>query len=381
MLGPPHQMISERSVPTITNSSGQTLYTDDRELVYVQMAGKYLRNAQLSGMDLQGIDFRDCNLSEANFEGANLSGCKFDNADLSKANLRNAILNGASLKKSNLEYATLENASMQRVNLEDANLQSAWAPRVDLTGSDLSRADLGVANVSNAIVCDVKFFGTHIGNTNLTGVDFTGNKGLEFTSNPAFRTWWRSEDTHGEMDCWPPREFLTYSNDPIFDSSTKWPRGMRFPKRRLKVKSVFAHAFWIWVSVSCLVRVCAVLDIGPTRWLWNRIDNMGGLLMSAVAAAAVATIAEMLRIVVTNRLVDTNPEYFFGVTCLKSEKKFATHTRRVDGEQAVVSPIDILRGTNLVHPSCEEDMYSRGPSLFDRTGSHFDFIRSLLKPQ
>lgn len=381
MLGPPHQMISERSVPTITNSSGQTLYTDDRELVYVQMAGKYLRNAQLSGMDLQGIDFRDCNLSEANFEGANLSGCKFDNADLSKANLRNAILNGASLKKSNLEYATLENASMQRVNLEDANLQRAWAPRVDLTGSDLSRADLGAANVSNAIVCDVKFFGTQIGNTNLTGVDFTGNKGLEFTSDTAFRTWWRSEDTHGEMDCWPPREFLTYSNDPIFDSSTKWPRGMRFPRRKLNVKSIATQAFWVWVSVSCPLLVCAVLNVGPTRRLWNQYDTFGGLVALVVAAAAIATIAEVLRIIVTNRLVDTNPEYFFGATLHKCEKKFATHTREKESGEAVVSPIDKLNGTNLVHPSCEEDMYSRGPSLFDRTGSHLDFIRSVLKTQ
>lgn len=373
-------MISERSVPTITNSSGQTLYTDDRELVYTQMAGKYLRNAQLSGMDLQGIDFRDCNLSEANFEGANLSGCKFDNADLTKANLRNAILNGASLKKCNLEYSNLEYASMQRVNLEDANLQKTWAPRVDLTGSYLVRANLSAANVSNAMVRDVEFRNTRIGGANVTGVDFSGNRLLDVNHMGVFETGFWSTSGNS-MDCWPPRDFHSNSDDPIFDSTTKWPRGMRFPKKRLTIKSIAAQAFWIWVSVSCPILVCAVLDIGPTRWLWNRIDNMGGLLLSAVAAAAVATIAEMLRIIVTNRLVGANPEYFFGATLDKCEKRFATHTREQESGEAVVSPIDRLNGTNLVHPSSEENMYSRGPSLFDRTGSHLDFIRSVLKTQ
>ena len=343
-------MISERSVPTITNSLGQTLYTDDRDHVYVQMAGKYLRNAQLSGMDLQGIDFRDCNLSEANFEGANLSGCKFDDADLSKANLRNAILDKASLRKTNLEGSTLEDASMQGADLEEANLQNSWAPKVDLSSSNLIRANLSRANLAHAKVQDSHLSWTRIGGANLTGVDFTGNRLLDVNHVGVFETeLWSSTKNSIE---WPPKDFHTDTLDPVFDNTTKWPRGMRFPKRRLQYKIVAEQGLLFFGVLSLALLFSALLGFGAARSFlrYGNSMGMGGLLATSVFVIAISIIAEVIRIVVTNRLVDIEPDLYYSASMHECE-------RQNNEVRYVVIP------------------------RLERTTSYLDFLRSLLKSQ
>lgn len=363
-------------MPTITNVTGQILYTDEREHVYEQMAGKYLRNAQMSGMDLQGVDFRDCNFAEANFEGSNLSGCKFDKSDLSKANLRNAILDGASLKAVNLEEANLENASMRSVYLEECNLRKCWAPRVDFSSSNLKHANLSEANLENATVTNAFFSYTRMDGTNISGVDFSDNNSLKGNSGAFTVEYWTPQTK--TVDLWPPRVFHISSYNPAFDKTTKWPREMRFPKRVPIFKDIAIHGFCIGSSVLIVLFVGALVGIGAARSIYQNINNWGGFLVFAIAAAAIATIAELFRVVQTNRLLNTNPEHYFSSTIYKCEKEFALHSRPDESCETVVSPLDRLRGKNMLHPSRDESWYCvSAPDK--RTESYLDFLWSLLK--
>lgn len=307
-------------MPTISNALGQSLYTDEREQIYEQMAGKYLRNAQLSGMDLQGIDFRDCNLAEANFEGSNLSGCKFDKSDLSKANLRNAIFDRASMRAVKLEEANLENASMRGVDLEEANIRKASVAHVDLTDSKLIRADLSEANLENATVANAFFSSTRMDRANISGVDFSDNNLLKSNHGGVFTTW---NSAHQTADWWPPRLFHTDSADPVFDQSTKWPRAMRFPKRVLRLKDIAIHAFWIWVTAVIVLVIGVLLGSEVARAFAQYRESA-----IPVVAIAIATAAELFRVIQTNQIIDTKPERYFSSTIYECEKgSYGSHTR------------------------------------------------------
>lgn len=95
-----------------------------------------LQDADLSNIDLKGINLQNCFLINVNFE----------NCDLSNANLENAVLINANLKNANLFQANLKNADLSLANLRNANFKEA-----NLTNAKLIKANIIGANLRTAI--------------------------------------------------------------------------------------------------------------------------------------------------------------------------------------------------------------------------------------
>jgi uncharacterized protein YjbI with pentapeptide repeats len=79
-----------------------------------------LRNCELSGRNMQGVNLYNANLSGANLSNADLSGANLGGVVLTSANLTGAILDYADLFTSELIGAIFDHASLRNTNLDDA---------------------------------------------------------------------------------------------------------------------------------------------------------------------------------------------------------------------------------------------------------------------
>lgn len=122
----------------------------------------------LSKADLGGINLRFANLSKANLTQADLSG-----TDLEKADLRQA----------NFEHANLEKANLTRCYLTDTLFKKANLYGANLSYSKVAGSDFCDANLSLAILKDVKFLDDYrifdenklsLSRANLSSVDLSG---------------------------------------------------------------------------------------------------------------------------------------------------------------------------------------------------------------
>ena len=138
-------------------------------LSYANLKMAILYEADLSGAnfckaDLSEADLRSTYLQEANFLGANLSNAKLNSADLINAYIDECELVSANLEKANLSGALLEGANLSKANFTEANLTRAYLGNVNLSNSNLSKA----------IMTDAIF-----GNTELGENDLSSTIGLE----------------------------------------------------------------------------------------------------------------------------------------------------------------------------------------------------------
>jgi hypothetical protein len=116
-----------------------------------------LRDAQLSGRKLQGID-----LSRGEWR-ANLIGAQLDHADLTGANLKEASLN----------LAQLTGAFLVRADLRDAELLDTTLHFADLSGADCRDANMFGADMSCAKLVETKFQGATLRSASLYRSDLT----------------------------------------------------------------------------------------------------------------------------------------------------------------------------------------------------------------
>jgi len=132
-----------------------------------------LRGADFRGADLRGADFRGAKLRHADFRGANLKGARLDvvkrvgkgangapgpscypncqGADLTRAQLGFADLPGGDLTGADLSYADLSNANLTNANLTGANLTGADLSFANLTRANLTRANFIRPNFTSTI--------------------------------------------------------------------------------------------------------------------------------------------------------------------------------------------------------------------------------------
>lgn len=87
------------------------------DLINARLSGVRLREADLSGVMMQGCDFDNADFRYANLIDANLHGC-----NLKGANLDRAVLTGATMTSVDASGADFRMASMMNVNLRDALL-------------------------------------------------------------------------------------------------------------------------------------------------------------------------------------------------------------------------------------------------------------------
>lgn len=94
-----------------------------------------LRNANLSGANLNSADLRDANLKGADLRCADLRCANLRGSDLEFADLR-----GADLREANLSNANLNGANLRYADLREANLRCAYLIYTDLRCVDLREA-------------------------------------------------------------------------------------------------------------------------------------------------------------------------------------------------------------------------------------------------
>jgi len=171
------------------------------------MRGVRLDHANLFGADLQNANLTDASMRRADLRGVCLRNANLTNADLFEADLREgaiaavdrqkglrvlehvnrvgeatgAILAGANLERSRLSGvmairadftdAVLKDAKMIRANFKQANMAGA-----NLAGADMSGADFAGANMRDCILVGAKTFAWNISQADMRGV---------LTDNPA----------------------------------------------------------------------------------------------------------------------------------------------------------------------------------------------------
>jgi uncharacterized protein YjbI with pentapeptide repeats len=131
-----------------------------------------LRPPNWSGSDDQVSAVRGAHLNGTNFRYAQAYGVFLAGAHLFRANFQGAFMSeadfrGADLGQANLKFAVLDRAQMNHANLDRASLDGANLTRVDLRGANLSYSSLANAELLDARLDGVSFYGAHAENASL----------------------------------------------------------------------------------------------------------------------------------------------------------------------------------------------------------------------
>lgn len=146
----------------------------EQDLSLRELAGVDLRQADLTGANLEQSDLRDADLSEAELAGAILRGAKLQGARLSAANLKGADLTRAVLTGATLEHAQLEGANLEAASLAEATLRFASLRRARLIRANLESCDLRESDLEDAAL-----LGADLRSANLTGAHHIDREKLE----------------------------------------------------------------------------------------------------------------------------------------------------------------------------------------------------------
>jgi uncharacterized protein YjbI with pentapeptide repeats len=114
---------------------------------------------------------RPFDLYRANLSGHLLTGLDLSRANLGEANLSNTVGTKANLSGAFLVAANLSRAYLINFNLTGADLRGATLSDANLLGSRLGNANLAAARLSRAIL-----FGANLSAANLIGADLIGAK-------------------------------------------------------------------------------------------------------------------------------------------------------------------------------------------------------------
>ncbi|MEM6927027.1 MAG: toll/interleukin-1 receptor domain-containing protein, partial [Myxococcota bacterium] len=123
-----------------------------------------LRDADLSGLRLEGIDLREADLRGARFTGSTLLRCNFYaamamRADFSRTDARGSIFTDADLRDARFDEANLIGASLAGSYLKAASFRDA---------------DLCICNLSNAVLDQTDLTGAKVNDTAFNHLDLTG---------------------------------------------------------------------------------------------------------------------------------------------------------------------------------------------------------------
>jgi uncharacterized protein YjbI with pentapeptide repeats len=137
-----------------------------------------LRHANLSHSDLSSLTLREVSLYQADLRGASFFGGDLSGSWLSQADLSDAWLYDVNLRKADLSGAHLSGTRLDRADLSDANLDGSHLSRVDFREAHLNRTYLRRVNLSDAELEDADFSDAIFDETDVSGADLRGAKGL-----------------------------------------------------------------------------------------------------------------------------------------------------------------------------------------------------------
>ncbi|HYM02619.1 MAG TPA: pentapeptide repeat-containing protein [Stellaceae bacterium] len=123
-----------------------------------------LRQCDLAGLDMHGMDWSESELLVCRFDGANLERAMFRNANLFGAKLNDCNLAGADFAKADLRGAKFERANLSGAHLGGADLREGMVIDGDVTldGDTASRFTNAILN------------GTKLNGARCRSVDFSG---------------------------------------------------------------------------------------------------------------------------------------------------------------------------------------------------------------
>lgn len=138
-------------------------------------SGSFLEFADLSGLFSNGS--APLSAPGVNFGGARIVGANLQSANLQNANLSSTVLDGTSFGGTDLSAAQLNNASVKGTSFYFANLSDAQLNGVDLStvenavldNVNLTRAQMGGANLRKLLLTNLNLTGAYLGFANLSG--------------------------------------------------------------------------------------------------------------------------------------------------------------------------------------------------------------------
>jgi uncharacterized protein YjbI with pentapeptide repeats/YHS domain-containing protein len=196
---------AEREKITQANAMKQinskTCDLSNKDAGYLEFDKLDLRHCKMVNTSFFGAYLREANLSGANMQNSYLNLARIEGANLSKANLTGATIFQAIFDKANFEGANLTNARMigtlGAVNMSGANIskgrfgldignQPMGAMRFDaiggnfantnFEGADINRSNFRFANLRGANLRGTDLFRADFSKADLTGADITGAK-------------------------------------------------------------------------------------------------------------------------------------------------------------------------------------------------------------
>ena len=151
----------------------------DLDLNGINLGEADLTNAELYDTDLSNANLKMASMTEADFSGATLAGAELYKADLSKAYLNEVDLSETYLAAANLSGADFRGAKLHQADLSEANLSSANLSEADMTGVNLAHADITDANFSYTTLASANLIGLKYGNFHSMRGHFLGIRGLD----------------------------------------------------------------------------------------------------------------------------------------------------------------------------------------------------------
>ncbi len=126
-----------------------------------------LREFDLAGRDLSGLefplgDFSSCNLRKGKLRGVDLSQANLSNANLSFADVSGSVAHRVNLRSANLtlvdlSWTDLATANLREVNMCGAKLIGANLTNASLVDSNLCKVDLTRAHLTNVNMIDAMY--------------------------------------------------------------------------------------------------------------------------------------------------------------------------------------------------------------------------------
>jgi uncharacterized protein YjbI with pentapeptide repeats len=139
----------------------------DVNLVEAQLAGASLREsildnasaqkADFSGSSLEYVCFDRANLREASFRGAKLQGASFKHADLGHCDFRGADLTDVDFSGANVKGANLSCAILNNIKCEDSVFSEAIFTQAQLLDSHIANTDFSEAWFDETEMSQVTF--------------------------------------------------------------------------------------------------------------------------------------------------------------------------------------------------------------------------------
>ncbi len=142
------QKNSKETIETLTPVVEKAFEKFDHEVISrVSWQGLHLISPNFSGEGQKSIRA----LQKLNFREAILEDAHFENCDLSEANFERARLNGTNFYQSNLWNANLQYANLEGASFVESSLVSADMRRALIKDTDLRKADLEYAKLSEFV--------------------------------------------------------------------------------------------------------------------------------------------------------------------------------------------------------------------------------------